>query len=164
MVSSGKKKEKNKNRRLLSQLDDFDQDAFIGDAVNSEKQNNVVNSVLADQGFAAFSKNIDSLAATLENTVDFQTLERNFSDSMSREMSNIFETVKNRIQSGHLTAMIFIITPRIELGVESVNALSVRNVACVTANSERGEQIGNSASYWNVSDKNSSFRGLNSTD
>ena len=41
MVSTRKKRQS--NRRLLSQLDDFDQDMVIGNAVTERKENVVVN-------------------------------------------------------------------------------------------------------------------------
>ena len=41
MVSTGKKTQS--NRMLLSQLDDFDRDMIIGNAVNERQENIVVN-------------------------------------------------------------------------------------------------------------------------
>ena len=41
MVSTRKKKQS--NRRLLSQLDDFDRDVIIGNAVSERQENIVVN-------------------------------------------------------------------------------------------------------------------------
>ena len=39
---------KQQNRRLLSQLDDFDQDVILDDAVSSEQQNVIVNNVIVN--------------------------------------------------------------------------------------------------------------------
>ena len=41
MVSTRKKRQS--NRRLLSQLDDFDQDTVIGNAASERQKNNVIN-------------------------------------------------------------------------------------------------------------------------
>ena len=46
---------------------------------------------------------------------------------------------------------------RIELSVKSMNASSGWDVASVTANSERGEQVRISDPYGNVSDNNSTL-------
>ena len=62
------------------------------------------------------------------------------------------------------TAVDNVITPRVELAVKSMTASSGGDVACVTAVFERGEQVGNFAPYGNVSNGNSTFRQLNSTD
>ena len=55
MVSTRKKKQS--NRRLLSQLDDYDQDIIIGNAA-SERQENIEGTY--DQGFTVdtFSNNL----------------------------------------------------------------------------------------------------------
>ena len=49
MVSTRKKRQS--SRRLLSQLDDFDQDMIIGNT-SSERQGNVVNKGTNDRDFA----------------------------------------------------------------------------------------------------------------
>ena len=49
MVSTRKKRQSNK--RLLSQLDDFDQDMIIGNAANDGQENNVVNEGISDRDF-----------------------------------------------------------------------------------------------------------------
>ena len=49
MVSTRKKRQS--NRRLLSQLDDFDQDLFSGNAENDREQYVVVNENTVDQEF-----------------------------------------------------------------------------------------------------------------
>ena len=49
MVSSRKKRQS--NRRLLSQLDNFDQNIIIGNTVSDWKENNTVNQGTADQEF-----------------------------------------------------------------------------------------------------------------
>ena len=49
MVSTRKKRQSNK--RLLSQLDDFDQDMIIGNAASERQENVVVNEGTNDQDF-----------------------------------------------------------------------------------------------------------------
>ena len=68
-------------------------------------------------------------------------------------MSNIVDTVEDRIQNAILTAIDNIVAPKIELAIRSINASSGRDVTSVTANSERGEHIGN-ASFENASGNN----------
>ena len=72
------------------------------------------------------------------------------------ERSNVVETLEGRIQDAFLTAMDNFITTRIELAVRSINESS-RDFASVTASSERGEEVGNSALFGKVSDRNSNF-------
>ena len=57
-------------------------------------------------------------------------------------MSNVVETVEDRIQNAILNGMIHIIKSRIELAVRSMNASSGQDVASLTAISERWSQIG----------------------
>ena len=71
-----------------------------------------------------------------------KTLERCFNERIDREMSNIADTVENRIQNAILTAFDNIVTPKIELTIRSINASSGRHVTSVSANSERRENIG----------------------
>ena len=69
-------------------------------------------------------------------------------------MSNIVDTVEDRIQNAILTAIDNIVAPKIELAIRSINASSGRDVASVTANSERGERVGINASFENASENN----------
>ena len=50
MVSTRNKRQSNK--RLLSQLDDFDQDIIIGNAVSERQKNAVVNEGTKDRDFS----------------------------------------------------------------------------------------------------------------
>ena len=59
MVSTRKKRQSNK--RLLSQLDDFDQDMIIGNAVSERQENAVVNEGTNDRDFTVSTSNNDSL-------------------------------------------------------------------------------------------------------
>ena len=69
-------------------------------------------------------------------------------------MSNIVDTVEDRIQNAILTAIDNILAPKIELAIRSINASSGRDVTSVTASSERGERVGIDASFENASENN----------
>ena len=76
----------------------------------------------------------------------------------------VFDTVDDRIQNTILAAVGSIITPRIELAVRSLNASFGRDYASLMAISERGEQLGITASSENESDRINTFHKLNLTD
>ena len=69
MISTRKKRWSNK--RLLSQLDDFDQDVFNGNAINSRQENTTVNESSGDQENTVGNSN--SCPALIENLVDAKT-------------------------------------------------------------------------------------------
>ena len=71
MVSTRKKRQS--NRRLLSQIDDFDRDVIIGNAVNGGQQNVVVNKGTTDGEITV--NNSDSSSANNEITVNVQASE-----------------------------------------------------------------------------------------
>ena len=58
MVSTRKKKQTNK--RLLSQLDDFDQDMIIGNAASERQENVVVNEGTSDRDFTVSNSSNNS--------------------------------------------------------------------------------------------------------
>ena len=91
------------NRRLLSQLDDFDQDMIIGNAASERQKNTVVSEGTNDRDFTVgtSSNNI----TIKESAANMKTLERFFNERIDREMSNIVDTVENRIQNAILTAI-----------------------------------------------------------
>ena len=149
MVSTPK--ERQSNRRLLSQLDDFDQDVIIGNSA-SERQENVV--VKEGSNGRDFTVGTASSTTINESMVNVKTLERCFNERIDREMSNIVDTVEDRIQNAILTTIDNIVAPRIELAIRSINASSGRDVTSVTANSERGEYVGINASFENASGNN----------
>ena len=154
MVSTRKKRQSNK--RLLSQLDDFDQDMIIGNAVSERQENAVVNMGTNDRDFTV--SNSSNNTAVNENAMNVKTLERRFNERIDREMSNIVDTVEDRIQNAILTAIENIVTPKIELAIRSTNASSGRDVTSVIANSERGERVGINASFENASENNNTLR------
>ena len=97
MVSTRKKGQS--NRRLLSQLDEFDQDVFVGNAMNYEQKNTMVNEGTVYLDFTV--GNSDSGQNFNENMVIVKTLERCFIKGIDRKMGNFDDTVKNRIQKSH---------------------------------------------------------------
>ena len=150
MVSTRKKRQS--NRRLLSQLDDFDQDMIIGNAVSERQENVVVNEGTNDRNFTVGTSNSSSVVDG--NAMNVKTLERCFNERIDREMSNIVDTVEDRIQNAILTAIENIVAPKIELAIRSINASSGRDATSVSANSERREHVGTSNSFENASGNN----------
>ena len=153
MVSTRKKRQSNK--RLLSQLDDFDQDMIIGNTASKRQESVVVNEGINDQDFTVGTSNVSSIIN--ENVLNVKTLERCFNERIDWEMKNIVETVEDRIQSAILTAIDNIVGLKIELAIRSINASSGRDVASMSANSERTEHTGIDASFENASENNNTI-------
>ena len=160
MVSTRKKRQSNK--RLLSQLDDFDQDMIIGNATSERQENVVVNEGTIDQGFTGDASNVSPIVN--ENALNVKTLERCFNERIDREMNNIVDTVEDRIQNAILTAIDNIVAPKIELAIRSINASSGRDVTSVSANSERRECTGINASFESASENNNTLCVTNMND
>ena len=160
MVSTRKKRQS--SRRLLSQLDDFDQDMVIGNAVSERQENTVVNEGTNDRDFTAGTSSNNSVVNGNEMSV--KTLERRFNERIDREMSNIIDTVEDRIQNAILTAIDNIVAPKIELAFRSKNASSGRDVTSVSAKSERREHVGINASFGNASGNNDTLGVSNAND
>ena len=160
MVSTRNKRQS--NRRLLSQLDDFDQDMIIGNAVGERQENTVVNEGVNDQDFTVGTSNDSSTVNG--NAMSVKTLERCFNERIDREMNNIVDTVEDRIQNAILTAIDNIVAPKIELSIRSINASSGRDVTSVSANSERREHVGINASFENASENNNTLGVTNVND
>ena len=160
MVSTREKRQS--NRRLLIQLDDFDQDMIIGNAVTERQENVVVNEGTNDQDFTVGTSTSNSVVDG--NAMNVKTLERCFNERIDREMSNIVDTVEDRIQNAILTAIDNIVAPKIDIAIRSINASSGRDVTSVTANSEREERAGINASFQNASENNDILRVSNVND
>ena len=160
MVSTRKKRQSSK--RLLSQLDDFDQDVIIGNTTSERRENVVVNGGVDDQDFTGGTSNVSSIVN--ENALNVKTLERCFNERIDREMSNIVDTVEDRIQNAVLTAIDNIVTPKIELAIRSINASSGRDVTSASGNSERREYEGINASFENASTNNRTLGMANTND
>ena len=94
MISTRKKK--NSNRRLLSQIDDFDQDIIIGNATSERQENIAVVEGTNDLDFTVGTSN--NILVTSENTVTVKTLEKCINERIDRKMSNNVDTVEDRIQ------------------------------------------------------------------
>ena len=150
MVSTRKKRQS--NRRLLSQLDNFDRDMVIGNTASERQGNIVVNESTNDRDFTVSTSSNNK--AVNESTANVKTLERCFNERNDREMSNIIDTVEDRIQNAILTAIDNIVAPKIELAIRSINAYSGRDVTTVAANSERWEHIGINAPFENAFENN----------
>ena len=145
MVSTRKKRQS--SNRLLSQLDDFDQDMIIGNTVSESQENAVVNEGTNDRDFTVGTSNNDSVIDG--NTMSMKTLERCFNERIDREMNNIVDTVEDRIQNAILTIE-NIVAPKIEPAIRSINASSGRDATSVSANSERKKRVGIIASSENA--------------
>ena len=137
MVSIRKKRQSNK--RLLSQLDDFDRDIIIGNAVSERQGNAVVNEGTNDRDFTVGTSSNDPIVNA--NAMSVKTLEMCFNERIDKEMNNIVDTVEDRIQNAILTAIDNIVTPKIELAIRSMNASSGQDVTSLSANSERRELV-----------------------
>ena len=79
-------------------------------------------------------------------------------------MGNFADTVEDKTQNTTLTAIDNNITPKIEIALRSINAFSGGDATSVLANSERGEHIGITASFENVSERNNTLHLLNTDD
>ena len=160
MLSTRKKRQS--NRRLLSRFDDFDQDIITDNAASGRRENILVNEGTNDRDFSVGTSSYN-LAAN-ENTVEVKTLERCFSERVDREMSNIVDTVEERIQNAILTAIDSIVAPKIESSISSKNASSGQDATSITANSELEEHVGNIALSENASGNNNVLQVANLND
>ena len=79
-------------------------------------------------------------------------------------MGKIVDTVDDEIQNAILTAIDKIINPKNELAVRSINESFGRDAASVTTNSERGELMGITSSFENLSERNDTFHESNAND
>ena len=160
MVSTREKRQSNK--KLFGQLDDFDQYMIIGNDASERQENVVVNEDTNDRDFTV--SNSSNNTAVNESAMNVKTLERCFNEKIDREMSNFVDTVGDRIKNAILTAIENIVAPKIELAIRSINASSGRDVATVTANSERGERVGLNTFFENASENNNTLRVPNVND
>ena len=147
MFSTRKKKQS--DRRLLSQLDNFDQDVNIGSAGSERQENIPVNEGTNRRDFTVGTSSND--LRTNENTVNVKTLKRCFNERIDREMSIIVDTLADRFQNAILTAFDDIVFPKVELTLRSISSSAGRNATSVAANSERGEHVGFKAFFENAS-------------
>ena len=135
MVSTRKKRQSNK--RLLGQLDDFDQDIVVRYDASEKPENILVNEGTNDRDFTA-GTTIDNSAVN-GNAMYVKTLESCFNERIDREMSNFVDTVEDWIQNAILAAIDNIVTSKIELAIRSINASSGRmRLAC-----QQPQNVGN---------------------
>ena len=160
MVSIRKKRQSNK--KLLGQLDDFDQDMIIGNSVSERQGNTVYKESTIDRDSTVGTPNKNSVVNG--NAMGVKTLEKCFNERIDKEMSHIIDTVEDRIQSTILTAIDNIVVPKIELAIRSINASSGRDVTSVSTNSERREHAGTYASFENASGNNDTLGVTNVND
>ena len=85
MVSTHRKKRS--NTRVLSQLDDFDQDVIIGTPMNNRQENTAIKEGISHQEFTV--ANSDGGQTAHENVVYVKTLESCFNERIDKEMGNI---------------------------------------------------------------------------
>ena len=84
------------NRRLLSQIDEFDQDNIIDNTMSGTQKNTTVNEGAADQEFTV--GNADGSPAINENVVHLKILERCLNEMVDKEMGNTLDAVEHRTQ------------------------------------------------------------------
>ena len=156
------RKKRQSNKRLLSQLDDFDQDEIIGNTASERHENVVVNEGINDQDFTVGTSNVSP--GNNKNAMNVKSLERCFNERIDREMNKIVDTVEDRIQNAILAAIDKIVAAKIELAIRSLNASSGRDVTSVSANSERREHTGINASFENASEINNTIGVTNIND
>ena len=108
-----------------------------------------------DRDFTVGTSSNDSIVNG--NAMIVKTLERCFNERIDRKMSNIVDSVEDRIENASLAAVDNIVTPKIELAIRSINASSGRDATSVSASSERREQVGINASFENASENNNAL-------
>ena len=127
----------------------------IGNAASERHGIVVVNKGTNDRDFTVGISSNNSVVN--ENALNVKTLERCYNERIDREMSNIVDTVENRIQNAIFTAIDSIVAPKIELAIRSINASSGRDATSVSANSERRERVGIITSFENASGNNNTL-------
>ena len=132
---------------------------IIGNDVSERQESVVANESTDYRDFTVGTSNNDSVVSG--NAKSVKTLVRCFNERIDREMSNIVDTVEDRIQDAILTAIENILAPKIELAIRSINASSGRDATSVSANSERRERVGINASFENASKNNDTLDASN---
>ena len=101
------RKTRQSNRKLRSQLDDFDQDNIIGNTVSDRQENATINESTGDQEVTGGTS--DKKLMNNENTVNVKSLEKCFNGWIDREISKIVDTVEERIQKAILMLMVLLL-------------------------------------------------------
>ena len=134
---------------------------IIGNAASERQENIVVNEGTNDRDFTVSTSS--SNIAINKYAADVKTLERCFNEKIDREMSNIVDTVEDKIQNAILTVLDNFVAPKIELAIRSINASSGRDATSVIANPERGEHVGVNVPFENASENNNVRNGNDET-
>ena len=108
MISTRKKRQS--NRRLLNQLDGFDQNIIFGNTASEWQENIVVNEGTNDRDFTVGTSS-NSLM-TNESTTNVKTLKKCFNEKIDSGMSIIVDTVEDGIQTAILTPLDSIVAPK----------------------------------------------------
>ena len=90
MVSTRKKRQS--NNRLISQLDDFDQDMIIGSTASERQENVVVDESTNVHDFTIGTSNVSPVIN--KNAMNVKTLERCFKERIDREMKILLIRLK----------------------------------------------------------------------
>ena len=101
---------------------------------------------------------------TKRNKIDIPLFERSLTDWIASKMRIVVEAFEERYQKANLAAMDTIIPPMIGLAVRSLNVSSGWDATSVTANSGRREQLGITASFEKLSDRNITVHEFNVND
>ena len=128
---------------------------IIGNALSERQENAAVKEGTNDRDFFVGTSSNNSVVNG--NAMNVKSLERCFNENIDREMSNIVDTVEDRIQNAFLTAIDSIFAPIFELAIRSINASSGREATSVSANSERREHAGVNTAFKNASGNNNTL-------
>ena len=120
--------------------------------MSNRKEYATVTESTSRQNFTV--ENPGSSLTVNENVVNVKTLERCLNEKVDRETGNIVDLVEDKFQSAILTVIDSNIAPNFKLAVRLKNASSGRGASSVMPNLERGEHVGTSALFENVSERN----------
>ena len=125
MVYTRKKRQQNK--RLFSQLSEFDTKFMVEQNNHESQTGNKVNVARGDIPL----NNANNPTQFSGSQVDMYRLEKNIVNDVRREVDSVMTTVEKRVHDAVLTAIESLVIPRIELAMKSVNASSVSGVDSV---------------------------------
>ena len=125
---------------------------MIGKAASERQETVIVNGCTKYQKLTVETSKYN--LATSKNAVNVKTSERCFNDRIDREVSNVVNTVEDRIQNAILTSIDSLVAPEIELKITSKNPSSGRDRTSVTANSDHGEHVGTTEFFGDASENN----------
>ena len=159
MVSTCKKRQS--NRRLLSELDDFDQVICFGNTVSDRQRIATVNEGTGDQEITV-GNHENNLTAN-KNALNVRTLERCFIEKVEREISNIADTLEDK-KTAILTATDSIVAPKLQFAVRSKKHVLWRRSDHCHGKFGTWEHIGITTTFENVSERNNTLHVLSTND